>query len=160
MAKTYAATDIRLITNFEFEQKTQTLIYEVSLNDENDESKKVKSNDIDGHFLNSAEWNKLMKNIAGLPKHLASHKKLLEIMTLAFSDDDENMYFFVHHWIDDVAETKLRYTKFIMKQEYITGIPLEVMIANLFTVYGGDSIVIDPSLIPSPDEVKTYIFIN
>ena len=158
MAKTYTAEDVKFIINYEFDQESQTLIYKLSLNNDKDESKNVKSNDIDEQFLNGAEWNKLMKNIVGLPEHLASHKKLLKFMKSAFSND-KNVYFFVNHHIDNVDETRLSYTKFYMKPEYITGIPLKLILADIFKVYSSDSLAIDASLIASPDQVKTYIFV-
>ena len=162
MAKTYTAKDIRLIINFEFDPELQTLIYKLALNSEKEPSKKVKSHDIDEQFLNGAEWNELMKNITGLPKNLASHEKLLKFMKSTFYNGKKTkkIFFFVKHRIDDVEESALSYTEFIMKPEFVTGIPLKELLTVICKAYVTANIVMDSSLEPSPDKVKTYIFVN
>ena len=157
MAETYKAKDIISIRDVDFDPELQKLKYQLLL--DNNKSKWAKAVDIDDEFLNSAAYKKLMKNIPGLPKQLASHKKLLNFMQSAFPDDEE-IFFYINHNVDHISDTQVVYRDLVMKPEYVTGIPLNFIVNDILEYYSSGRRVIDPSLIPSMDQVKTCTFVT
>lgn len=156
MAETYNEKNIISFKDFKFEPELQKLKYQLLLDDKKEQW--VKSDDIDYEFLKSAKCKKLIKNIPGLPKHLASHEKLLKFMESAFRDDEE-IYFFMNYNVDyNVDATGVEYTEFVMKPAYVTGISMRFIVEHILHSYS--NCVIDSSLIPSIDEVKTCIFVS
>ena len=157
MAETYKEKDIISIIDINFDSELQKLQYQLLLDDKKE--KWVKPGDIDNEFLNSAAYKKLMKNIPGLPKHLASHKKLLKFMKAAFCDN-EDIFFYMNHNVNYIGETQVNYREFVMKPEYVTGIPLKIIASNILEYYSRGRMMLDFSLIPSMNQVKTCIFVT